>query len=906
MKKLNRRQFLKLGAAVSATTALSETSPLKAGAAELVKGGEDVQRSGIDWGAAGKKLEAKPGVCLQCGVTDGLVGFVENGRLVKVEGSVKHPNTRGRLCAKGQAGPQLVYDPYRIKWPMMRKGERGDPNAKWERISMDEAIDEVVKRLKDIRREDPGRYVFHQGRNRFPLFTKRFNAAMGTKHIFEHTSICESSLKVGYVSSFGRDLDASNAALGTKIVLDFGSNIYEAAYMHVAMPQRITEARVDGCRYISFDPRLSHTAGRADEWYPVNPGTDAAVILAMANVIMRENLANTDFLDQWTTYPSDKLKDYLKDFTPEWAEKISGVPAKDISRLAIEFGKASPFCFARAYNGLSNHTNGAYNTRCLAMLNAVVGNIDQPGGFAMLKFTGFGKVEPEPDVDKVLAEIGHPDAEFPIEEDGKEKFPLAQFGTAHLLPLRLKELNYQIGLYLLHMYNPLYANPDRELWLEVLSQRKYADFILDFSPYWSETAKEVADLIIPDTTYLEKFMVNDMPSVENIPFIQLWQPVIKPLYSRSMYDTMTEIARRVGGGAEKYFAFDSVEDFIKEAVDNKWGDGAYERLKKDGVLIGKKYDPATYKSFNDLTEKEKAGLRQFDVFRETISEADLARLRGERAVVGTEKKQGAAEFTSAPILDKGGKTIGVMKNGTAYKGFPTPTGLFEIFSPAFEKHGFEALPAYVPVRTENLKDGELIMITGKINVQTQSRTQNLWPLMEITGYNPAWINPEVAKKLGLEEEDDVFIESDWGVKKIPCRVHITEGINPKCVFLSTHFGHWEYGPLANKGIDPITGEPMWPENKVLPGTPFQKGFDRRTTANLNPAIPPAEISVSSPTRIFANDLIKAKKLPVTKDYKGRTTVGWSPNAILPADEETTDPVGGEYAWSDTPVRIRKA
>lgn len=911
MKHISRRQFIKFGAAASAATAISGALPLKSAAKELFDGNEDVAQKGVDLSLAGPKLTAKPGTCLQCGNTDGLVGFVDGKRLVKMEGNIKHPNTRGRLCAKGQAGPLQVYDPFRIKWPMMRKGERGDPNAKWERISMDEAIDEVAKRLKNIRNSgDPGRYVFHQGRNRFPLFTKRFNAAMGTEHTFEHTSICESSLKTGYYNSFGRDIDTSNAALGTKIILEFGCNIYEAGYMHHHMPQRITEARVNsGCRYIAFDPRMSNTAGRADEWYPINAGTDAAVMLAMANVIMKEDLANEDFLDQWTTYPANKLKTYLAPFTPAWAEKISGVPAENIRKLAIEFGEAAPKCYARAYKGICNHINGTYNARCVAMLNAVVGNIDEEGGFDLPKFTGFGKVDPEPHVDEVLKEIGAENAKFPLEEIEKEKFPLAKWGAAHLLPTWIKELDYKVGLYLMHQYNPTFSNPDQELWQEVLSDKDHVEFILDFSPYWSETAKMVSDLIIPDVTYMERLMVNEMPSVEQIPFIQLWQPMIDPVFSQSMYDTLLEVAKRIGGGMEKYFAFDTVEDFIKQAVEEKWGEGSYARLKKDGVLIGKKYDPKTYKNFAELTEAEKQKMREFTVYKEPMSPEDLAKLESEGAKIPTsESKQGEANFTSAPIKDKDDKdTLGVIRDGVAYKGFRTPTGIFEILSPKFMEYGFEGMPLYKPVKAlEDLAEEQLVMITGKMNVHTQSRTQNLWSLMEISGYNPVWINPKVAERYDLNEEDEVIIIFEEGAKEMPCRVHITEGINPKCIFVSAHLGHWEYAPLANKGLNPTTNKPLWSTGVTMPGTPFEEGFSGDTQSNFNPTFLPTKETVPSPPRTFADDDVQPKLLPVTKDYKGRTSVGWIINAMLTVNDSITDPIGGEFAWCDTPVRIKKA
>ncbi|MBI4743922.1 MAG: molybdopterin-dependent oxidoreductase, partial [Actinobacteria bacterium] len=340
-------------------------------------------------------------------------------------------------------------------------------------------------------------------------------------------------------------------------------------------------------------------------------------------------LADTKFIDEWTNYPSAKLADHLKPFTPDWAEEISGISADTIKRIAKEFAKNQPG-YARAYNGISNHINGAQNARCVVLLNIIVGNIDKPGGFCLMKNGGFGKVDPAPHLEEVLKEIGAPDAKFPIEEEFVEKYPLTKWKPEHLLPHVLEELDYPIGLYMLHQYNPVFANPDVGLWEKFLSDKEKVEFIVDFTPYMSETAASVVDLIIPDVSYLERLHVNAMPAVEQIPFIHLYQPVIKPLYeSKSMYDTMLAIAKKVPG-MEKYFDFETVEDFCKGLVESKWGVGAWDKLVEDGVLIGSKYDPATYKSFDELTDDEIAKMRQFNTFKKTV---DLAKLKSEGAQI---------------------------------------------------------------------------------------------------------------------------------------------------------------------------------------------------------------------------------------------------------------------------------
>ena len=872
---LTRRQFLKLGAASGTVLALESQGPLvKAFGTHETLYGKPLQKDGADFsggrlGVKGSERKFVNTTCLQCGVTDGLRVYVEDDRIVKIEGNPKNPNTHGPyhvpICAKGQAGVQQVYDPFRIKEPLLRTNKRGEP-GQWRRISWEDAVDEVAKRLTEIRKSgDLGRFCFHQGRNRFAPFTKRFTNAFGTKHYFTHTSICESSLKVGYETSFGQDLDAADAA-HSKYMIEWGDNIYEAAYMHNPLIQRVVAGRVDnGAKMVGVDPRLSNTCGAADEWVPVKVGTDAAMILAMCQVIMEEGLADTDFINTWTNYPADQLQAYLKEFTPEWAEDICEIPAKTIRRLAIEFATNQPG-YARAYNGLSNHWNGAYNARCLALLNAIVGNIDKKGGFCLMKFTGFGEVKPEPDVDKIVAE-NFPDAEFPIKEDAEEHYPLAHHGSDHLLPHRLQKLNYQMKVYMLHQFNPCYVNPDRKLWIDTLSQEKYAEFIVDFTPFLSETASLVVDLIIPDVTYLERLQINDMPPVENFPFVHLYQPVVEPVYagSRSMYDTMLAIAKKVKG-IENYFAFDTIEDYCQESTEAVWGPGSWERLKEDGVLIGDKYDPETYKSWDELTKEERDSKRQFDTFKKAIPANKLAEMRTK----GFQFPKG-----DGPIKDeKGKKTKGVIKGGVAYQGFGTGSGIFEIFSKELEEKGFDPMPVYKPSPgLEDMADDELALITGKWNVHTQSRTANCSWLTEIMHYNPVWINTKTAEDLGIEDGDVVELESAYGTNKQICRAHVTEGIHPKAVFLSMSLGHWEYGDVASQGSGVKADDwskreegDLWWKKRKWPGDATGK----------------------------------------EPNVKNKPIQGWSPNWIQPADDDRTDPIGGEYAWSETPVKVRKS
>ncbi|MEW6007249.1 MAG: molybdopterin-dependent oxidoreductase, partial [bacterium] len=213
-----------------------------------------------------EKLTSIPTTCLQCNIEDGLLCFVKDGRLVKIEGNPAHPATRGRICAKGNAGINTLYSPERILYPLKRVGKRGE--GKWKRISWDEALNEVSEKIREAIKIDPNSIMFHYGRDRTHGFTKRFMAAIGSATMGNHASIGESSKHEGLERAWGPGIETPDFE-NTKYILNFGSNIFEAAY-HNPYSQRIVDGRVKNhAKLVTFDVRLSNTAGRSDEWFPV-------------------------------------------------------------------------------------------------------------------------------------------------------------------------------------------------------------------------------------------------------------------------------------------------------------------------------------------------------------------------------------------------------------------------------------------------------------------------------------------------------------------------------------------------------------------------------------------------------------------------------------------------------------
>ncbi|NHZ87256.1 MAG: molybdopterin-dependent oxidoreductase, partial [Planctomycetia bacterium] len=355
----NRRDFLKvLGLSAAAATGSGLLSVTKTYGSDLQ--GKVFLDGGRDFSPiSGKERKRVPSACWQCVARDGIVGYVEDGRVVHLEGNPELPRTNGKLCARGQGGVGQVYNPDRLLFPMKRVGKRGE--GKWKRISWESALSELGGKLKALQdKGKPEKFMFHYGRMKgssSTIMKKYFLPAYGTATVDGHTAICESAKWTAQEFTWGKHYDVNDVAR-TKYILNFGCNFFETHTSHIPLAQRAIKAKTErGVKIVTFDVRFSNTASKSDEWYPVKPGTDGAIILAMCNVIMKNNLHDTKFIETWTNVSVDELKAHLKPMTPKWAEKISGVPASDIERIALEYVAAKPGTLV-SYRGLVTHYNG--------------------------------------------------------------------------------------------------------------------------------------------------------------------------------------------------------------------------------------------------------------------------------------------------------------------------------------------------------------------------------------------------------------------------------------------------------------------------------------------------------------------------------------------------------------------
>ena len=816
--KITRRSFLQASAGTTAAAALA---PRLLHAMENELGGKDFSP------VSAAERKAIPITCHVCNIQDGAIAYVENDRVVKLEGNPEHVSTRGRLCAKGNSGMWYSYDPDRILYPLKRVGARGE--GKWKRITWEEALTEVAEKLNAALKEDPNTIMLKWGRNRTGGTLERFMKTLGSATVLNHTSVCESSKKVGQEPTWGPDIETPDFA-NAKYVLNFGSNVLEASYFHNPLSQRVTEGRVDNhMKIVTFDVRLSNTAGFSDEWIPVFPATDGAVALAIGHVILREDLQDSDFINTWTNVTVDELKAHYAQYTPEWASKISGVPMQTIERIAREFATTKPATLF-TYRGPAKHLYGSYNEKACMMLPIMTGNIEKRGGYCLPRGMGWPQPNPQPPGPKHGSVLAHP-----------PEYPLASHKVAHLVPFWIAEGRQKINVAFTYQDNPVYTNPGAQaVWGKLYRDEKLIPYFISMSSHMGEETA-LADIILPDCPYLERWEPESMPN-SLWPWLGIRQPVHKSLgESRENRILLRDIIWKLdpdgSRGMKQFWEFKDGEDYMRHHFDNVPGlkeAGGLDFLKKHGVWpIYGTLDPRTGK-VTDKTGREIQA--EYGLHKKELSAADM-----EGAMVDA---QG--------LVTRNGKAIGVRRNGLNHVGFPTGNRLINVRVDEWAEYGFNPMPTFKRIPWhETMKDDEMILSTFKLNVHKQSRTAAVKWLAEIAHSNPAWMNPETARKLGVKTGDLVRVESPVGY--LVTKAYVTEGIHPKVISIATSFGHWEYGRLATLKL------------KDKPA------FDGTEDPDLN--------------NVWWDDR------------------GVHPNAIIPV---VADPIGGSQGWYDTVVKVSKA
>jgi anaerobic selenocysteine-containing dehydrogenase len=319
--------------------------------------------------------------CRGChGVCQVLV-HIKGDAIVKVAGDPDSPTSRGYICPKGLAAPEILYHPDRLTRPLRRTGARGE--NKWEPVSWDDALDEMTSRLDRIRRESGSEYfAMGQGTGRpYTEFTMRFANAFGTPNFVNPGHLCYLPRVIASAITLGRIPVTDIYGFGGQTpacILNWGCNHIETGAADGMCGSMFNRAVNKADELIVVDPRRIKLAEKADHWLQLRPGSEGALALAMINVIITEDLYDHDFVNKYT-FGFDRLAEHTRPFTADWAAPITRVPADLIQSAARTFATTKPAGIQWG-NGIDTSVNGFQTGRALLILMGLTGNIDVPGG----------------------------------------------------------------------------------------------------------------------------------------------------------------------------------------------------------------------------------------------------------------------------------------------------------------------------------------------------------------------------------------------------------------------------------------------------------------------------------------------------------------------------------------------
>jgi len=509
-------------------------------------------------------IQKIPTICNGCGNRCGINAFVKNGRVWKIEGIPEANGNLGVVCPKGHGYLHDLYSPYRIKGPLKRVGD------KFQSISWEQAYQEIAQRINLIILQNGPQSIFWVN---YPqsnhLYALRLMHALGSPHYFTHGSTCYTARNAGWVTTVGElpSVDLSNS----KYIMIIGRN--PAGAIDLGQVKRIIEAKSKGAKLVVVDPRHSETAIIADEWIPIKPGTDLALLLAMINIMVKEELYDKKFVAE-KTIGFDQLEEQIFNYPPEWAEKVCEVPSKTIIRITRELAQAKPKALIhRGYHGAfgAQYLNSFQTVRALAIANSLLGNINREGGIYFPKVAKLGELQPN-----------HPAPELPkvgkLDGTGVPgRYPLGSYGDgiAHAIP-ELALRGELIGGFVYH-YNPLRTNPNPK---RVIAGYKKLELLVVIDTVLSETAS-IAHYVLPESFYLERTEAIDTKHSGKRAQVSIQQQVVKPMYNtRPGTQIIIELAKHLGIG--KYFNFDIDEANRLRLKPLKV---TLEELKEKGVLF---------------------------------------------------------------------------------------------------------------------------------------------------------------------------------------------------------------------------------------------------------------------------------------------------------------------------------
>ena len=834
-----------------------------------------------------------PTTCFNCESGCGLLAYVDTKTfgIKKFEGNPVHPGSRGRNCAKGPATLNQTYDPERILYPLKRVGKRGE--GKWKRITWEQAMEEIAEKMRESRKRRKDGIMYHVGRPGEDGYTNRCIQAWGVDGHNSHTNICSASARAGYFLWSAGDRPSPDHA-NARVILLISSHLESGHYFN-PHAQRIMEGKEKGAKLVTFDPRLSNTASKSDVWLPSWPGSETVILLAFANYLIQNDLYNKTFVERWVNWeetldqfklhpdaeidwePGETnsfedfdrlLKTLYKEYTFERAAKESQVPQDRIEEVARYIGECDGRLAAHVWRSASMGNLGGWQvSRCLFFLNVLTGSVGTKGGTSLNSWNKFvPKPFKSPPAFNAWNELHLP-----------HEWPFAFYEMSFLLPHFLEEGRGDVDVYFTRVYNPLWINPDGFMWMKALQDEEKMKCHIALTPTWNESAW-FADYVLPMGHAGER---HDLVSQETHAgqWLSFRQPVLRVARERM--------------GKPVQFTYEANPGEVWE--ENEFWIELSARFDPDGSLGIREYFESPYRPGEIITvdeyyqwifehsvpglpeAAEKEGLtplaymRKYGTF-EVVKE-NYVPYEKEISTQGTETQEDGRVW-------KDGHCVGVIVDGKARAGFGTPSRKLEFFSPTLYTWGWQGkdytipwfLKSHVHQDHIDVSKGEMLLLpTFRLPTLIHTRSANAKWLYELSHKNPIWMHPEDAKRLGVQKNELVRVETEIGY--FVDRVWITEGIKPGIIAMSHHLGRWRLKESegVNRGASNLVELDNQADNvhalSVMHGATAWDSFDPDTS------------------RIWWEDVGVHQNL----------THGVHP-----------DPVSGAHCWHQKAINVRKA
>jgi anaerobic selenocysteine-containing dehydrogenase len=803
--KVSRRSFIKRASAATGG-AIALGSTFKPSLRALAKAGETGTATAGEWKAA---------TCQGCTSWCSKQVYVVDGRAVKVRGNPNSKVNGEASCPRVHLALQQVYDPDRIKTPMKRtnpkKGRNEDP--KFVPISWDEALGTIADKIMELRNNnETHKYMLMRGRYSYmrDVLYDRMTKIIGSPNNISHSAICAEAEKFGPYYTEGywgyRQYDVQRA----RYILLWGADPL-AANRQVSYYSAVWGDAVDSATIAIAEPRLSATAAKADEWLPLKPGTDGALAVAIAHVLLTEGLWYKDFvgdfIDGKNRFVAGQYVDEmmfeekhtngivrwwnleLKDKTPEWAAKITDLPAEQIKRVAVGYGQAAPHAISWLGGGPCMQVRGGYAAMAVHALNGIVGGVDNVGGTQKSNKEYTSKFPKPDDFMDDIAKAGKKHKK--IDQRGRLEFPALKKGKSGsgvvtnnaadgILNADPNEIKVAIG----YMNNFAFSCPQPERWERALAK---IPFLVHITTNASEYSW-FADILLPDTHHMFEKWGYVKAMGNGYRHVTLMQPIIEPLGDYKIDETEIPwlIAEKLN---EK--GFSNLLDHYKTYKDPETGKAPTN--EKEFALYSLKYatqnlwDPAKYKGgdkFNGWEDLLKAGVWN--------SKPYPYRKRWSNMKTKTKK----FEFYS--------ETLKAALEGHAEKHSTTVDHVLEVCN-YLARGEMAFVPHYEePFIAGDEKEYPFIHVDYKSRLNREGRSANCTWYHDFKDLDPgdvpwedvAKINPADAKSLGIKNGDKVKLTSPTG--SLTCTASLWEGVRPGTIAKCYGQGHWAYGRVASK------------------------------------------------------------------------------------------------------------